>query len=89
MNGERTLIAVNYSRHDSQCFLQLPYPDLADKRVLFSDVLSEAVYERDGQDLLSRGLFLDLPAWGYHVFEVSESTNNSLAEEPTAKREIV
>jgi len=51
--------------------------------------LSEAVYERDGQDLLSRGLFLDLPAWGYHVFEVSESTNNSLAEEPTAKREIV
>jgi len=89
MNGERALIVVNYSPHDSQCFLQLPFSDLADKKVLFSDVLSEAVYERDGQDLLSRGLFLDLPAWGYHVFEVSESTNNSLAEEPTAKREIV
>jgi hypothetical protein len=29
------------------------------------------VYERDGDDLARRGLYLDLPAWGYHVFEVT------------------
>jgi hypothetical protein len=28
-------------------------------------------YERDGNDLDRRGLYLDLPAWGYHVFEVT------------------
>jgi hypothetical protein len=29
------------------------------------------VYERIGSDLLARGLYIDLPAWGYNVFEVS------------------
>jgi hypothetical protein len=27
-------------------------------------------YRREGDDLLARGLYLDMPAWGYHVFEV-------------------
>jgi hypothetical protein len=35
--------------------------------------MSTALYDRDGNDLLSRGLFLDMPAWGYHVFEVGQS----------------
>ena len=30
-----------------------------------------ASYDRDGSDLASRGLYLDLPPWGYHVFEVT------------------
>jgi hypothetical protein len=32
--------------------------------------MSPARYERDGSELVSKGLYLDLPAWGYHVFEV-------------------
>ena len=28
-------------------------------------------FDRDGHDLESRGLFLDLPPWGHHVFEVT------------------
>lgn len=31
------------------------------------------LYERDGNDLISRGLYLDLSPWGYHFFEL-EST---------------
>jgi hypothetical protein len=34
--------------------------------------LSAAVYDRGDNELLSKGIFLDLPAWGYHVFEVGE-----------------
>jgi hypothetical protein len=34
-------------------------------------------YERDGGDLARRGLYLDLPAWGHHVFSVA-------AREPSA-----
>ena len=30
-----------------------------------------ARYDRDGNDLVARGLYLDLPPWGYHVFEVT------------------
>jgi hypothetical protein len=29
-----------------------------------------AVYDRDGTDLAARGLYLDMPPWGAHAFEV-------------------
>ena len=35
--------------------------------------MGSARYDRDGNDLVSRGLYLDLPPWGYHVFEVTTS----------------
>ena len=28
-------------------------------------------YEREGDELARRGLYLDMPAWGHHVFEVT------------------
>jgi hypothetical protein len=64
------VIVVNYSPQRSQCFLQWPGYDLAD-RVMLSDRMSEAKYERDLADLRLRGLYLDLPAWGYHIFSIS------------------
>ena len=33
--------------------------------------MGPAVYDREGSDLTWQGLYLDLPAWGYHVFAVS------------------
>jgi hypothetical protein len=36
--------------------------------------MGPASYDYNGDDLLSRGLYLDVPAWGYHVFEVSIGT---------------
>jgi hypothetical protein len=68
--GSQSLVIVNYAPHDSQCYIRLPFTHLAGKSVRFSDLMSPAVYDRDGSELLSRGLYLDLPAWGYHVFEV-------------------
>jgi hypothetical protein len=32
---------------------------------------SAARYDRDGHELASRGLYLELPAWGHHAFEVT------------------
>jgi hypothetical protein len=37
------------------------------------DLLGEARYERGGDDLAGRGLYLDIPGWGCHVFEVAAS----------------
>ena len=34
-------------------------------------MMGPASYERDGTDLVSRGLYLDLPPWRYHVFELT------------------
>jgi glycosidase len=68
---ERRLVAVNYSGHSSQCYVTLPWQSLADRTWRLEDGLGPAVYDRDGADLAARGLYLDLPAWGYHAFKVT------------------
>jgi len=72
--GQRRLIAINYAGQQGQCYVRLPFSDLAGHRVQLKDQMGSASYERGGDDLLSRGLYLDLPAWAYHVFEVSSRT---------------
>ena len=68
---ERRLVAVNYSAHSSQCFVTLPWQSLSDRTWRLEDGLGPAVYDRNGADLAARGLYLDLPAWGYHAFKVT------------------
>jgi hypothetical protein len=67
-DGTRLLVAVNYAPHQGQCLVPLPIADFRGKAVRLDDLMSEASYERQGDDLVSPGLYLDLPAWGYHVF---------------------
>jgi hypothetical protein len=71
--GGRLLVAVNYGPAQGQCYLMLPWADLRQRRLLLVDLLNPAVtYERDGTDLAARGLYLDVPAWGHHVFALAE-----------------
>ena len=70
---ERLLAVANYAGTQAQCYVRLPFGDLADRQVHLSDLMRPASYDRDGNDILSRGLYLDLPAWGYHVFELTSS----------------
>jgi hypothetical protein len=70
-DGQRRLIAVNYAGSQSQSYIRLPFPDLRGRTVRLKDLTAPASYDRDGDDLLSRGLYLDLPPWSYHVFEMS------------------
>jgi hypothetical protein len=39
--------------------------------------MGEARYERAGEELASRGLYLDLPPWSYHVFELLDGARQS------------
>lgn len=68
--GQRLLVTVNYSPHQSQCHVRLPFPDLANRQWVLQDLLGTSRYERDGNDLQSRGFYLDVPSWQYHVFEM-------------------
>ena len=70
--GDRRLVAVNYAGNQSQCYVRLP-PQGAGV-VGFTDVLSALAFDRDGHDLDARGLYLDMPPWGYHVFEMSTAS---------------
>jgi hypothetical protein len=66
----RRLVAVNYSGHQAQCYVALGWSDLPGRTARLRDRLGPAVYDRHGDDLAARGLYLDLPAWGYHAFVV-------------------
>lgn len=68
--SDPVLAAVNFAGHHSQCFVPLPLAQLAGRDWRLEDRLGEAEYLRSGDDLLDRGLYLDLPAWGYHVFRL-------------------
>jgi glycosidase len=70
-DGRRRLIAVNYADNQSQCYVRLPFDDLSNRTVRFRDLIGPDSYSRDGNDLSSRGLFVDLAPWKYHVFEVT------------------
>jgi hypothetical protein len=72
--GRRLLVAVNYGPQRGQCYvpLPLPCPDLAESRVVLHDLMNPAVaYEREGADLARDGLYLDVPGWRHHVFDVA------------------
>ena len=69
-DGQRLLVTVNYAPHQSQCYLRLPFPDFSSRRWNLKDLMSDATYERDGDGLMSPGLYLDVGPWRYHVFEL-------------------
>jgi hypothetical protein len=70
-DGERRLVCVNYAPNQSQCYVGLDHLGLGSGRVRLRDLTGPACYEREGKDLNQRGLYLDVPPWAYHVFEVT------------------
>jgi hypothetical protein len=71
---ERLLVAVNYSPNQSQCYVRLPFPDLAGSQWRLQDQLGPESYDRDGADLQSRGLFLDMAPWQAAVFALMRTS---------------
>ncbi|MFA6400071.1 MAG: alpha-amylase family glycosyl hydrolase [Salinivirgaceae bacterium] len=69
-DGKRILVVVNYANYQGQCYVKFPFSDLLGTTISLKDLMGEAYYNRHGNELISGGLFLDMPAWGYHVFEV-------------------
>ena len=69
-DGGKRLVAVNYSDHPSQCYVALPWTDLEGQAWRLQDRMGTATYERSGGGLAAQGLYLDMSAWAYHVFDV-------------------
>jgi len=69
--GLQHLVAVNYAGNPGQCYVRLPLSELGGRGARLKDLMGPATFDRDGSDLMERGLYLDMPPWGYHVFEVT------------------
>lgn len=70
--GKRRVVAVNYAGNQSQCYVRLPLADLSGQNVRFKDLMGPAVFDREGDELVARGLYLDMAPWSYHVFEAAK-----------------
>jgi glycosidase len=69
--GDRFLVVVNYAPSQSQCYIRLPFTDLGSGHWRLKDLLGDAQYDRDGNDLQSRGLYFDVPPWQNHIFTMT------------------
>jgi hypothetical protein len=75
--AERLLVTVNYAPNQSQCYVRLPFTDLGNRQWRLQDRLGEATYDREGNDLQARGLYLDVPPWQALVFALTPRGENS------------
>jgi glycosidase len=66
--ADRLLVAVNYAPNQSQCHVRLPFADIGGKQWQLRDQLNSDVFDRNGNDLAARGLFLDMAPWQASVY---------------------
>jgi glycosidase len=67
--GRRSLICVNYGPTQGQCYVELPADEWHGGKWSLRDLMGDANYQRDGDDLAAHGLYLDVPGWKGQVFE--------------------
>jgi len=70
--GERLVVVVNFSPNQSQCYVRLPFADLGNGHWRLTDLIGDATYEREGNELQARGLYLDEPPWRAQVFAMTK-----------------
>jgi hypothetical protein len=69
-NDDRCLIAVNLSDSPLQALIHIPWT--AGVTWDFTDLLSDVIYTRDGNDMGSRGLYVELAPWAFNIFRCVE-----------------
>ena len=55
--------------------MQMPWNDLSRRTWHLTDVLSGEMFERDGDEMQSAGLYVDLPAWRFHILRFQSDRN--------------
>jgi glycosidase len=68
--GERLLVVVNLADAPAQARVQVPWADLAGATWTLTDALTDAVFDRDGDELRADGLYVELPSNGVHVLHL-------------------
>jgi hypothetical protein len=69
--GQRLLVSVNYSGHQSQCRIRLPFAELEQHTWRFNNQFTSKAFEHAGVELQSSGLFVDQAPWQAAVFDVT------------------
>lgn len=70
-SAERMVVVVNFSDHESQARLRLPFAVSGHQAYQFNDLITHNTYDWPGFELEANGLYVSLSAWGSHVFSVN------------------
>jgi hypothetical protein len=70
LDGDQRFVLVNLSPDRSQALVPIDVVTLAGGNWRLYDVLNDVSYNRRGDEMISTGLYVDLPGYGYHLFEV-------------------
>jgi hypothetical protein len=65
-DDDRRVIAVNLSDSSLQALIHIPWTAGANWDL--KDLLSDVTYRRDGNDMASRGLYVELAPWAFNFF---------------------
>ena len=66
----KLMAVINYGPTRGQCYAEVAVGQLEQGVLVLTDLLGDARYEREARTLAREGLYLDLPAWGTHIFDV-------------------
>jgi glycosidase len=64
------LVVVNYCENPSQGKIALPWKIDPGKGMVFANLFGGEPFIRDGSELAADGLFVELPAWGFHFLAI-------------------
>jgi hypothetical protein len=67
---DRYLIIINFGDRPAQGRVQVLGDEIPGKTWRLLDQFSTETYERDGDQMLDPGLYVDLNLWGYHFFRL-------------------
>ena len=73
----RHVVVVNLSGQPAQGRVPLGWADLVGQRCHLADLISEAVFERSGDELAGPGLFVALQAWHFHVLALQPAVTGN------------
>jgi hypothetical protein len=68
-DDDRYLIVVNLSDSTVQARVQIPWSDIRGETWRLSDAFSGAAYDRDGDEMLAPGLYVELGPWDFSFFQ--------------------
>lgn len=72
------MIVVNYAPQSGQCYVEFSEDLLPSTGggIEFRDQMGTATYIRDRSTLVSKGMYFDLPPYGFHFFRVSPTSQS-------------
>jgi hypothetical protein len=62
-------VVVNLSGARSQGRVEVPWEELMNISCRLTDLLTGAIYEREGEEMFNSQLYIDLEAWAFHFLK--------------------